>query len=170
MKVLGNILAGFMSIIYFLVLFIMMILVFASNVFSVNYYKEILKEIDLSEIKLADFGITSFGNEFFGDASVEDILVQSLNKVGISKNDAMKIVENEKITEIVAPFISDAVNYVAGNQEIPQFKYQEVKDVFNSSEISSVLQEVPNDQEIEQFVDEINEVIITSLEGFSYGN
>lgn len=163
MKFVGNVLAKVFSIIFFIVLFLMMILFFLSNVFSANYYKNILNDIDLSEIKLADLGIT--GEEFSEDASVEDLLVDSLKEAGISENDAKKIVNNEKINEVVGNFISDTMNYLTYNEEVPQLDYKDVKEIIESNEVSSVLEDTPNDKEIKEFVDEVNKYLVESFEG-----
>lgn len=165
MKIIGNILAGIVSIIYFFVLFAMTILVFASNVFSANYYKEILNDNDLSEIKLSDLGITSLNEEFGEDASVEDLLVQSLEEAGIAKEDAIKIVNNEKVNEVVGTFLSDTMIYLTNNEKVPQLNYQDVEEIIKSNEVSSVLEYSPTDEELKQLVDELNKFIVESFEG-----
>lgn len=164
MKVLGNILAGVVSVVYFFVLFIMMMLVFVSNIFSANYYEKILNDTDLSEIKLADFGV-SLGENFESDDSVEDLLITSLEEAGIPKDDAINIVNSEKVNEVVGTFISDTMNYLTNNEEVPQLNYQDVKEIMESNEVSSVLEDTPNDDEIKQIVDELNKFIAESFEG-----
>lgn len=163
MKVVGNVLAGVLSVVYFVVLFVMMILLFVSNVFKANYYESILKDIDLADIKLADFGISI--SEFGSDASVEDVLVQALEEVGFSKNEALKVVNNEKINEVVGEFFSDTVDYLINNEEVPQLDYQEALDIMKSDEITAVLEEAPTEEEIKEFVDELNKYISESFEG-----
>lgn len=162
MKKVGDFFAGFTSVIYFIVIFIMMILLFLSNVFSENYYTNILNNIDLSDIKLADLGI--YDDEFRSDATVQDILIESLEEAGISENDAIKIINNKKINEVAGKFISDTIVYITDNEEIPQINYQDIKEIIRSDNISRVLEETPSDEEIKQFVNELNIAIAESFE------
>ena len=164
-RTIGNILAVIVSGIYFFVLFAMTILLFISNVYSANYYKQILNDVDLSEIKLSDFGVTSFGEEFGEDSSVEDVLVRILEETGIPKDDATKIVNNEKVNEVVGNFLSDTMVYLTNNEEIPQLNYQDVEEIIKSNEVSSVLEYTPNQEEIKQLVDEFNKYIVEIFEG-----
>lgn len=169
MKIIRNILAGFISIIYLVMLFVMILISFASNAFSANYYKEILTENDLSKVKVSDLGITSLSEQFDEDATVEDILVEPLEKSGISKDDAIKIVNSPKVNDVVGNFLSDTMNYLTNNGEIPQLNYQDAIDIINSDEVSSVLENKPDEEEIKLIVDKLNEFILEKLEGgFSY--
>lgn len=165
MKVIGNILAGMISMIFSVVLFIMMLLIFISNIFSENYYKNILNDIDMSEIKLSDLGVSSLSEEFGEDASVEDVLVETLEEAGINENDARHIVNNEKVNEVVGEFLSDTMVYLTDNKQIPQLDYEDVEEIINSKEISQVLEDIPNDEEIKELVDELNNFIVETFEG-----
>lgn len=168
-RTIGNVLAGIVSVVYFFVLFAMMVLGFVSNVFSANYYKQVLNDVDLSEIKLSDVGVTSFNEEFGEDASVEDVLVKTLEEAGVSRNDATKIVNNEKVNEVVGTFLSDTMVYLANNEEVPQLNYQDAEEIMKSNEISSVLEYTPTEEELKQLVDELNKYIAESFEGgFNY--
>ena len=148
MKILGNILATIVSILYSVILLVIIILVFVSNAFSANYYEEILNDINISEIKLTDLGLATFEKEFGADASVEDVLVKSLEKVGISKNDAEKVVNNEQINEVVGTLLSDTVGYLAGSEHLPQINYEDIDKILKSDEVSSVLEKVPKENGI----------------------
>jgi len=165
MKILGNFLATIVSILYAFVLLAIIILVFASNAFSSNYYQDVLKDIDMNEIKLEDLGVSSFEEEFGADASVEDVLVKSFETVGISKKDAVKIMNSEEINKVVGDLFSDAVGYLAGSEELPQITYQDALKIVKGDEIASKLENVPNDEEIKELVDEANELIKNLLKG-----
>ncbi|MBE6140370.1 MAG: hypothetical protein E7172_02415 [Firmicutes bacterium] len=159
MKVFGNILAGFVSFLYFIFLLAMLLILFISNIFKKDYYQDILNEIKLSEIKLADFGITELDGEFNEDATVEDVLVKAFEESGIAKNDALKIINNEKINEVVGEFISDTVLYITTEEKIPQVDYQDVLEIIKSDDFSNVLDVEITDAEVKEIVDELNQLI-----------
>jgi len=159
MKVFGNILAGFVSFLYFIFLLAMLLILFISNIFKKDYYQDILNEIKLSEIKLADFGITELDGEFNEDATVEDVLVKAFEESGIAKNDDLKIINNKKINEVVGEFISDTVLYITTEEKIPQVDYQDVLEIIKSDDFSNVLDVEITDAEVKEIVDELNQLI-----------
>ena len=61
------------------------------------------------------------------------------------------------------------MNYLTNNGEIPQLNYQDAIDIINSDEVSSMLENKPDEEEIKLIVDKLNEFILEKLEGgFSY--
>jgi len=170
MKVVGNVLAGIVSVIYFFVLIVMICILFASNAFSEKYYSNVLKEIEFNEVKLTDLGVTEVNEVYGEEATVEDVLVGILKEAGFSENDAKVIINNDEVKELVGTFISDSVTYVATNEEVPQLNKEEVKKVLENEEIAPLLKDVPEGAELDGLVNDINIMIKDYFEGeVTYG-
>jgi len=169
MKVVGNVLAGIFSIIYFFVLIGTIGILFVSNIFSEKYYSNVLKEIEFNEVKLIDLGVTELNEVYGEEATVEDVLVGTLKEAGFSENDAKVIINNDEVKELVGTFISDSVTYIATNEEVPQLNANQVKEVLSSNEIKPLLKDI-NENELGGLVNEVNILIKEYFEGeVSYG-
>lgn len=155
MKVMKNILAVIVSITYLFVLLIMGTMLVLSNFFSGDYYTKVLESVDFSEIKASDLGI----NNVEKDVTVEDVLVDAFKEVGISSNDAKKIVNSNKIKKVVGRIIGDTTTYLVDKEKIPTISVYEVESILAIDEVSSIVDEIGGNLTTEQITNELNKLI-----------
>ena len=93
-----------------------------------------------------------------------DGYIRVFTKLGIGK-----YFVNSAICATVGTFLSDTMNYIVGNEEMPKIEYQDVLNIMNTEEISGVIEDKPSEEEIKQMVNELNDYIKENLRGeFNY--
>lgn len=165
LKIIGKIFAVLFSAVYFFALASFVILFFGSNLLSTTYYKSVLKSIDLKEIKIKDLNVNINELDIDENTSVQDIIVEGLEELGLNNEMSIAIVENEEIREILGTYIGEFVNYQVSGGEMPEIKLEDVKTVLTNELIIEAAGKTPTDEDIEKVYEELNNLTRDYIDG-----
>jgi len=160
MKVIGKIFAVIFSCIFGIIIFSFSIVSFASSIYTEDFYSNIFKNIDLSTIKLSDLGVDV-------DGTVEDYLVDVLDKAGIDSEISRNIIRNDEIKEVLGEFVSECVEYATTKEEIPQIEKEDVNKILNNKDVKEIVKDKISEEDIDELINEVNKLIKENISDIS---
>lgn len=154
MKIVGKIFAVLYTIVFSVFLLAFSLILPVSNGLNASFFSGLLNTIELSEIKAKDLGFSDDPN-----ISLEDALVDTIAEMGIDKNVAKEIMENEEIKDLAGNLLEKFVNYTINPEEVPQISREEVETVLNNSAVKEVMDSSISSEDIDEIVKEANKAL-----------
>lgn len=157
-KFIGKLFAFLYSMVFFAVLNIFLILIFITNVLGTKFYENIVINIDLSKIEYKDIAQNYIKDKIPSEITVEEKLIDVMEKANIEENKAREIIENEKLRALVGKYIGKSIDYVLGKDELPQIENTEVDNILKEFNLNDKV----NDN-VDEIISKINKELNDSL-------
>ena len=96
--------------------------------------------------------------ENYEDASLQDIIVEGLTDGGMEEEQAISIVENETIKEVVGNLIGEMVEYGINGGDIPEISKEDIEKIVSDPDLNTESKTF-TDEEINEIYDNLNNMV-----------
>lgn len=155
LKVIGAILSSFISIIFFACLIAFVAIMFTKNLFQEKTINNYLEAVDIFNIPAESVLEDSYQK----DAKLKDVITNNLLEIGIPKDLTEQVINNQKVTKLLAKQLTEFSNYVVLNKEKPQLNKNDIYEIINVDLIEQYSHKQLTEIEKNTFEKEISKVV-----------